>query len=139
MPELCEVQIMTENLDGWLKGKKIRSLEVLDDRLNHLCDAPVGEVHSVWRRAKYSIIELEEQAIVLHYRMTGQVVREKDATTRFVRLRMHLEDGRSIAFVDRRKFGQIEIVPKKELTSYFATKQLGAEIWPMKRDGEWWQ
>jgi len=138
MPELCEVQIMTENLERWLKGKKIRSLEVLDDRLNHLLDAPVGEVYSVWRRAKYSIVELEEQAIVLHYRMTGQVVLENDAT-RFVRLRIHLEDETSIAFVDRRKFGQIEIVPKKELTSYFATKKLGAEIWPMKREGKWWQ
>ena len=138
MPELCEVQIMTENLERWMQGQSIESIEVVDDRLTHAKAASLGVVKRVWRRAKYSIVELEDTSIVIHYRMTGQVLLE-DNDTRFVRLRWGLGSGDKVAFVDPRKFGTVEVVSNAELDNWLKEKKLGEEIWPVLRDGTWWK
>ncbi len=138
MPELCEVQIMTENLQRWMQGQRLSSIEVVDDRLAHLSDVPLQPIQKVWRRAKYSIVEFGDRSMVIHYRMTGQVVHE-ESTVRFVRVRWTLESGCTIAFVDPRKFGVIDIVPNEQLDQWFRDKKLGQEIWPIKRDGDWWE
>lgn len=137
MPELCEVQIMTENLEGWMLGQRVMSIEVVDDRLSHLKTAPIGIVKRVWRRAKYSIVELKDVSVVIHYRMTGQVVLE-DENSRFVRARWELESGQSIGFMDPRKFGTVDVVANEMLEQWLKDKKLGQEIWPTVRDGKWW-
>ena len=137
MPELCEVQIMTENLERWMVGQRIQSIEVVDDRLSHLKVAPIGTVNRVWRRAKYSIVELDDVSVVIHYRMTGQVVLE-DENSRFVRVRWKLESGENIGFMDPRKFGTVDVIANESLEQWFKDKKLGQEIWPTGRDGEWW-
>ena len=137
MPELCEVQIMTENLERWMVGQRVDAIEVVDDRLSHLKMAPLGIVNRVWRRAKYSIVELEDVSVVIHYRMTGQVVLE-DETSRFVRVRWKLDSGESIGFMDPRKFGTVDVVANEALAQWFIDKNLGQEIWPAVRDGKWW-
>jgi len=138
MPELCEVQIMTENLERWMVGQRVRSIEVVDDRLSHLKTAPTGIVNRVWRRAKYSIVELDDVSMVIHYRMTGQVVLE-DENSRFVRVRWKLESGQSIGFMDPRKFGTVDVIANEVLEQWFKSKKLGQEIWPTVRDGAWWE
>ena len=137
MPELCEVQIMTENLERWMVGQRVGSIEVVDDRLSHLKTAPTGIVNRVWRRAKYSIVELDDASMVVHYRMTGQVVLEDD-NSRFVRVRWKLESGDSIGFMDPRKFGTVDVVANDALDKWLKDKKLGQEIWPTVRDGKWW-
>ena len=42
MPELCEVQIMTENLERWMVGQRVQTIEVVDDRLSHLKPHQLG-------------------------------------------------------------------------------------------------
>ena len=138
MPELCEVQIMTENLERWMVGQRVCSVEVVDDRLAHLQTAPIGAVNRVWRRAKYSVVELDDVSMVIHYRMTGQVVLE-DESSRFVRVRWKLESGQNIGFMDPRKFGTVDVVANEVLEQWFKDKKLGQEIWPTVRDGEWWE
>ena len=54
MPELCEVQIMTENLSRWCLGHSLIHLHSMDDKFQdipfqELQDSPVVRV---WRRAK---------------------------------------------------------------------------------------
>lgn len=138
MPELCEVQIMTENLERWMLGQRVESIEVVDERLSPLKSSPIGIVNRVWRRAKYSIVEFETFSVVLHYRMTGQVVLE-DETSRFVRFRWILDTTDQIGFMDPRKFGTVDVVANDELDQWFKAKKLGQEIWPVVRDGAWWE
>jgi formamidopyrimidine-DNA glycosylase len=139
MPELCEVQIMTDNLQKWMVGKTISTTEVVDERLSRVSSISMERVESVYRRAKYSVIQLKSQSIILHYRMTGQVVKESvDNPARFVRVRWTLDTGEQIAFVDPRKFGTIDIILNDEVDDWWVKKGLGAEIWPMNRDGVWW-
>ena len=137
MPELCEVQIMTENLERWLTDRTITSIEILDAKFPKM-DFSDWQVRRVYRRAKYSLIEFSTHTMVLHYRMTGQVLLETPET-RFTRLRIHLENASTIAFVDPRRFGTLEFVENSKLPNCIESKGLGAEIWPMKRDGLWWK
>ena len=53
--------------------------------------------------------ELDDVSMVIHYRMTGQVVLE-DENSRFVRVRWILESGEHIGFMDPRKFGTVDVV-----------------------------
>jgi formamidopyrimidine-DNA glycosylase len=99
-----------------------------------MCDGPVVKV---WRRAKYSILETTSHAMILHYRMTGQVIRQRE-DTRFVRLSWTSGDHQ-IAFVDPRRFGTVDVIPLEHLSTWLDGKNLGAEIWPVAHTGSWWK
>jgi len=61
VPELPEVEIMTENLRGWIANHRLREFEVLDDKLVLAGDpAELGgrRVGKVRRVAKYTVVEL---------------------------------------------------------------------------------
>jgi formamidopyrimidine-DNA glycosylase len=139
MPELCEVQIMTENLERWTKGKRLERFEILDAKFNAVETPFVGQmVGRCFRRAKYTIQEVGESSVILHFRMTGKVVLE-DTPRKYVRVRWHLSDGRTVAFVDPRRFGECHTMPSKKVDDYFNSKGLGPEPWPDKRSGDWWR
>ena len=40
MPELCEVQIMTENIGEWSVGKTLKNLELVDKKLSGKIENP---------------------------------------------------------------------------------------------------
>ena len=40
--------------------------------------------------------------------------------------------------MDPRKFGTVDVVANEALTQWFKDKNLGQEILPMIRDGQWW-
>ena len=46
---------------------------------------------------------------------------------------------RTIGFVDPRRFGTIDIVPKLDVSDWFENKNLGQEIWPVHHTGKWWK
>ena len=145
MPELCEVQIMTENLARWSGSKQLRQLEIIDQKLRAEIQYPddiKGQtIQRVWRRAKYTILECERNSLVLHYRMTGKLVIEDDGR-QFIRLRIVLSDGTAIVFSDPRRFGQATLLKNEEVRSYFEAKNLGDEPWEEgggAKSGEWWQ
>ena len=141
MPELCEVQIMSEHLHQWSAGKILSSMDIVDSKFQHLpIDHVQGRtIHRTWRRAKYTVQEVGEVAIILHFRMTGKVVLGTKDNTKFVRLQWNLHDGTTIVFADMRRFATVDIVDKNDIDAYFQRQKLGEEIWPMVRDGLWWQ
>ena len=71
----------------------------------------------VWRRGKFILIELERAGrpcghLRGHLRMSGRmhVARECTELGPYVRASLELDDGRSLYFVDVRKFGRLELV-----------------------------
>ena len=130
---------MTENLSRWCLGHSLIHLHSMDDKFQdipfqELQDSPVVRV---WRRAKYSILETSSHAMVLHYRMTGQVVLKQEGT-RFSRVTWTAGDNQ-IAFVDPRRFGTVDVLPRADLSTWLESKNLGAEIWPTQHTGVWWK
>ena len=140
MPELPEVEIMARNLDGWMRGHRLKAVEVVDDKLRaEPFSLVTGDtVVSVWRRAKYAVIDFSQgHHLVLHYRMTGKTVLDPSRMRR-ARLRLLLSEGTCVAFEDTRRFGTVQVIRGPALAAFFTDKRLGPEPWPERRDGRWW-
>lgn len=154
MPELPEVECFTRDLARWTAGRRLVGVELPDPRvlsgvsladLEGLLGSAVGRC---WRRAKWSVVELQPRgeeparALLLHYRMTGKPVLEDGARGRKVRLRLRLarasEPELVVAFDDSRCLGEVHLEPVDELPAFFAARRLGPDCWPERHPGPWW-
>jgi formamidopyrimidine-DNA glycosylase len=126
MPELPEVQTVVESLAPHLIGAVVQSVDVREP----LSVAPAAPERfargltgrrfvSLARRGKYMVAGLDEGYLVMHLRMTGQLLlcREGTAEPRFARVALHLDGGRVLWLADMRKFGRLLLTtdPRTEL------------------------
>jgi formamidopyrimidine-DNA glycosylase len=135
MPELPEVETIRRQLEPEVVGRRIRRLNVLDERWTRPRD-PAGveravtgrRVEAVERRGKYLILRLEgDLALVMHLRMTGNIVVDRStATPPYLRARIELDDGSVVWFTDARRFGQGVVLEAGEIDAFFA-ERLGIE------------
>jgi formamidopyrimidine-DNA glycosylase len=151
MPELPEVETVARQLDPELRGRQIRRLEVPDGRWSRpvppeeLGEAVSGRtIRGLGRRGKYLLLELDrEQTLVIHLRMTGNLVlvegdrvldpsegrrlyaAERSTSARHLRARFRLDDGRELWFTDPRRFGEAFLIDDADLDTRFA--KLGVE------------
>jgi formamidopyrimidine-DNA glycosylase len=137
MPELPEVETIRRQLDPALRGRRIESAEVLDERWTR--PAPPAEVERalagrrierVERRGKYLVLRLEGGgSLAMHLRMTGNLLLDDGKGTpelRHLRAVIRLEGGERLLFTDARRFGQAVILDGDGLEAYFAAR-LGVE------------
>jgi formamidopyrimidine-DNA glycosylase len=131
MPELPEVEIVRENLERWLVGRRILKASASDRRLRgrqsraSLSRALEGAtVRSVARRGKFLLLDLglRRKSVVAHLGMTGKFVRlgRGDAEPRYVRASISIGRDERIVFCDARRFGQFRLLDEQE------EKRLGA-------------
>jgi formamidopyrimidine-DNA glycosylase len=138
MPELPEVETIRRQLAPVVEGRRIEDMEVLDQRWSapalgvEAADAVRGRrIDKLDRRGKYLIWELSGDVhLVMHLRMTGNLLYTDDA--RFVRVRIRLDDGGSVVFADQRRFGTgVVLLGGDARDDYFASR-LGVE--PLSAD-----
>src|ERR1043166_3215533 len=116
MPELPEVETFARQLKPELVGKKILSADV---RWNRTLATPSPKkfkeliqkqkILDVGRRAKFINIQLTDFNLLVHLRMTGDLL-IRDSTIRPAkhdRLILKLSGNQSLAFNDARKFGRV--------------------------------
>ena len=138
MPELPEVETIRRQLAPVVERRRIAEIEVLDPRWSE--PAPPWEVANAVRgrrierldrRGKYLVWELSGDVhLVMHLRMTGNLLYTDDA--RFARVRIRLDDGGSVVFADQRRFGTgIVLLGSDARDDYFASR-LGVE--PLSAD-----
>ncbi len=137
MPELPEVETVVRLLREPLLGRRIEGTRVHWERTlgglskRRFSHAVRGTtIERVWRRAKYLVFDLARDgaaagSLVGHLRMTGRMhiepaVREDDP---YLRVRLDLDDGTCLTFVDVRKFGRLTYV--RDVNDVFA--ELGPE------------
>jgi len=151
MPELPEVETVCRQLEPELEGRRIESLEVLDPRWCR--PTPPAELEAavsgrtierLGRRGKYLLLGLDdEQTLVMHLRMTGNLVLvagedkldpsegmrlyegERSTSERHLRARFVLDDGREVWFTDPRRFGEAFLIDDSALEARF--ERLGVE------------
>ncbi len=151
MPELPEVETVCRQLEPELEGRRIESLEVLDERWSR--PVPAAElgaavsgrtIEGLGRRGKYLLLALDgAQTLVMHLRMTGNLVlvegedvldpsegrrlyeAERSTSARHLRARFLLDDGRELWFTDPRRFGEAFLIDDSRLDQRFA--KLGVE------------
>jgi formamidopyrimidine-DNA glycosylase len=118
MPELPEVETVRRSLLNRIVGQQIRGLRIGDfpgvlqgERVEDVQPRIHGRtVRAVRRRAKYLIIELDDDtAIVVHLRMTGRLsaVPHDEPSLRFERLAIEFDNELDLRFSDQRKFGRV--------------------------------
>jgi formamidopyrimidine-DNA glycosylase len=139
VPELPEVETIRRQLATRVAGRTIVEAEVLDP----LWSAPRapeeveialrGErIVSLGRRGKYLVMELEdERFLVMHLRMTGNLLwvsRTDDVAGRpHLRVRLALDDGNRLLFVDQRRFGTGVVIDGREELAGYLGERVGPE------------
>lgn len=144
MPELPEVETIVRDLRAQIVAKKINSVDVFNPgTVNDLkfADKVQGrKVISINRYGKNIVIELSDIFIVIHLKMTGQLVwRDAKQTlagghpitkvglelpNKFTRVGFKIGAGK-LYFNDVRKFGWVHLMNSDELCKYL--NKLGVE------------
>jgi formamidopyrimidine-DNA glycosylase len=145
MPELPEVETIRRDLEERLPGKKIKEVEIHKERMvkgispQQLAKELAGkEVKHLRREGKIVIIELkEEKYLLIHLKMTGQLIYEDKKETvagghsreeetleeavggelpnKYTHVIFEFQDGGCLYFNDLRQFGYIKLIEAKEL------------------------
>ena len=116
MPELPEVETIRRDLESRIVGKKIDT----------------KKIKKISRRGKLLILERENDYLLIHLGMTGQLIfRDKDKVVvgghewnnqpdinKFTRKKWCLADGSELLFNDARRFGYYKYVKKPDLSGY---------------------
>jgi formamidopyrimidine-DNA glycosylase len=134
VPELPEVETIRRQLAPAVEGRRLEHIEVIDPRWSDpappeaIADALDGRVvERLGRRGKYLIMSFEDDVhLVMHLRMTGNLLLT-DEEPKHTRVRMDLDDGQKLLFVDVRRFGTGDVLLGSDaLAEYFASR-LGVE------------
>ena len=151
MPELPEVETVARQLEPEIEGRRIESLEVLDERWSR--PVPPAEIEKavsgsmiegLGRRGKYLLLGLDGgRTLVMHLRMTGNLILvegdelldpsegrrlyegERSTDAQYLRARFLLDDGRELWFTDPRRFGEAFLIDDTDLARRFS--RLGIE------------
>jgi formamidopyrimidine-DNA glycosylase len=138
MPELPEVETIRRQLAPVVEGRRLAEMEILDPRWSapalyvEVADAVRGRrIERLDRRGKYLVWELSGDVhLVMHLRMTGNLLYTEDA--RFARVKLRLDDGNTVVFADQRRFGTgVVLLGSDARHEYFASR-LGVE--PLSAD-----
>ncbi|MEE9219637.1 MAG: bifunctional DNA-formamidopyrimidine glycosylase/DNA-(apurinic or apyrimidinic site) lyase [Acidobacteriota bacterium] len=137
MPELPEVETIRRGLEAHLPGRRIVGVKVRETRLRRLLDAArlrevaLGRrVRAVRRRAKYLILDLEDQFhLLVHLGMTGQffLARPERPAVPHEHVVFSLDNGRTLRFADTRRFGLLEPLGPGPIEAHPLLSGLGPE------------
>lgn len=145
MPELPEVETVCRGLNQLTQGQVIRGGEVLlkSTLAYPFCVSEFdrniqGTTIACWhRRGKYLLAQLTNASaknagwLGVHLRMTGQLlwVEDRLPVQKHTRIRVFMENGRELRFVDTRTFGKVWWVPPQVVLETIITglKKLGVE------------
>lgn len=121
MPELPEVETVVRALRAPLVGRTITHITNDWERTIQTPPAPIfagriaGQtIQAVDRRAKYIVITLDPDTLIIHLKMTGRlyVVPDDTATDadKWVHVLFQLDNAHQLRFSDSRKFGRVYLV-----------------------------
>jgi formamidopyrimidine-DNA glycosylase len=125
MPELPEVETVVRGLRAPLIGHKIESMwynwenSIATPHPNEFEQRVIGQtVKAISRRAKYIVIELDSDLLLVHLRMTGRLYvadnAEENEADKWVHVKFGLDKARELRFSDSRKFGKVYLTDSLE-------------------------
>lgn len=137
MPELPEVETVVRGIRPSLMGRMIvgirydwRWVMKMPEPDEFAARIAGQQVIGVTRRAKYIVIELDQDLLVIHLKMTGRLYvapqNADDRGDKYIHFRAQLDDGQELRFSDARKFGRVYLTRDFNSVSVGAA-QLGPE------------
>lgn len=150
MPELPEVETVRRGLAAQLQDAEITAVEIFTPHVMLLPEPQrlVGQrLEGFRRRAKYLILELSQDRLLIHLRMTGQLlILPADPQESYLPLPftyyqrplaervdkhthglLHFANGLQLAYRDIRKFGRVEQLTPAQLAASPSLNKLGPE------------
>jgi len=137
MPELPEVQTVINGIKPKIFGKEIIDFKKYTPKLRYPIAASIRKktigkfVKSIYRRAKYIIIDLEDnQSIVIHLGMSGKIIilesggRKLSKHTHFI---IKFSNEIDLIYIDPIRFGLIKVLPSNSLFKSKIFNHLGVE------------
>ena len=144
MPELPEVETIRRQLAPRVAGRTIVEAQIFDPlwcapRAPEEAEADLrGErITSLVRRGKYLILAFEDDRFcVMHLRMTGNLLWVAEADDflgrPYLRVRLVLDDGHRLLFVDLRRFGTGIVIDGGSRLDEYLAERVGPE--PLEPD-----
>jgi formamidopyrimidine-DNA glycosylase len=135
VPELPEVETVRRQLAPHVEGRTLQRVEILDPRWTRpVAPAEVSaqlrghRVEQVGRSGKYLVWALDDETFLLaHLRMTGMFLLDPVVEPPHTRVRIELDDGHRLIYVDARRFGTGEVVHGEVARDEFLRARLGVE------------
>ncbi len=137
MPELPEVEHVSNALGSAIAGRIIASAELLRQKLAPDISAAAfakrlsgGSISSVRRRGKHILIDLDNGlTLIVHLRMSGRfmLLTPDDQDPRFTHAVFHFTDHSRLVFQDQRHFGLMKIAKTKRLSEVGELSKLAPE------------
>lgn len=137
MPELPETETIARDLDGAIRGCKIKKVSVRKaDVLREVSARSIARrlrdatILRSWRRAKLVVIDLDTgDRIVVQPRFTGALLIDDGTFTGseldYSTLRLDLDDGRALHYADVRRLGTVALMDADRFEEY--SGKLGIE------------
>ena len=137
MPELPETETIARDLDGAIRGRRIKKVSVRKaDVLREVSARSISKrlrdatILRSWRRAKLVVIDLDTgDRIVVQPRFTGALLIDDGTFTGseldYSTLRLDLDDGRALHYADVRRLGTVALMDADRFEEY--SGKLGIE------------
>ncbi|MGM0689443.1 MAG: DNA-formamidopyrimidine glycosylase [Bacillota bacterium] len=138
MPELPEVETIRRELEPLISGKTFAK-PIIHMPSTIAYPAPEEfaaslegcKVTNTGRRGKYLFINLDRGILVVHLRMTGNLVYAGQGLMqeeRFLRILLPFIDGSALIYSDMRRFGRLWLVGNQEELQSIVLKNIGPDI-----------
>ncbi len=135
MPELPEVETIRRQLAPHLEGRTILAVEILDARWTR--PDPPGPIQDELRGAlierlgrfgKYLAWQLSgDRHLLVHLRMTGALLLDPIGDPPHTRVRIDLDDGHRVVYVDPRRFGTGHLLHGTAARDGYLAARIGIE------------
>ncbi|MDX5930394.1 bifunctional DNA-formamidopyrimidine glycosylase/DNA-(apurinic or apyrimidinic site) lyase [Acidiphilium acidophilum] len=133
MPELPEVETVMRGLAAKLQGRRIAAASLVRADLRFavpdgFVQAIVGaRIEGFRRRGKYMFMRLDRgMSVLIHLGMSGRMTIDRDKVAH-QHLTITTDDGCVIGFVDPRRFGALDLVPREAEDEHRLIRALGPE------------
>lgn len=137
MPELPEVETVKRTLEELVVGKTIQSVDIAwpniikrpADPTEFTTEVKGQTIHSMRRRGKFLLFDLDDLVMVSHLRMEGRygVYKQEDAPVPHTHVTFGFSDGTELRYQDVRKFGTMHLFEKGKEEETMPLIQLGVE------------
>jgi formamidopyrimidine-DNA glycosylase len=137
VPELPETETIARDLDGAIRGRKIKKVSVRKaDVLREVSARTLARrirdatILRSWRRAKLVVIDLDTRdRLVVQPRFTGALLIDDGnfggAELDYSTMRFELDDGRALHYADVRRLGTVALMDEQRFAEY--SGKLGIE------------
>ncbi|MBW6463259.1 MAG: DNA-formamidopyrimidine glycosylase [Firmicutes bacterium] len=139
MPELPEVETIRRELEPLITGKTFAApILHMPSTIEHpapeeFSGALQGRtVKKIGRKGKYLLIYLDQGILVVHLRMTGNLIYTDDSSCineRFLRVTLPFSDRSSLVYSDMRRFGRLWYVSGEAELKELVLQHVGPDIY----------